>query len=436
MEGVRSGRREKGGRPGPGRLGPAVLAVLALSGCGDVLDPGVPDPITTLPRQLSTAEAEVVDATTAFGLELLRETVSGDERANIVLSPLSASMALGMTLNGAGGGTFDAMRSTLGFQGLSQAEINRAYADLIDLLTTLDPTVRFEIANAIWTAEDVPFHQAFLDAVAEAFSAETASADFADAATLEAINAWVEDATDGKIPTILEQLDPDQVALLLNAIYFDGAWTTEFDPAETRTRPFTLDDGSSVQVEMMSISDEEFPLAWTPEYSAAELPYGGGAYAMLIVVPSGDARAFASSLDEAAWTGILESLAPVEVDALSIPRLAIDYDAFLNDALKAMGMEPAFRNGADFTGMSPVEDQLCIDFVRQKTFLEVDERGTRAAAVTAVGVGETSFTGLVADRPFLFAIRERLSGALLFTGLIGDPTADDPGPSPFVDTCG
>ena len=257
-----------------------------------------------------------------------------------------------------------------------------------------------------------------------------------DPATLDAINGWVAEATEGEIETILEQLDPEQVALLLNAIYFDGAWTTEFDPDDTRPRAFTRADGSTVEVEMMSISDEEFPLAWSPEYAAAELPYGGGAFTMVIVVPSGDARSFAAGLDEEGWDGIVESLSPTEVDALSIPRLSLTWDGFLNDALKAMGMEVAFGGGADFSGMSPVGDQLCIDFVRQKTFLEVDERGTRAAAVTAVGIGFTSFTGLIADRPFLFAIRERLSGTLLFTGLVGDPTAEDPGPDGFVDTCG
>lgn len=412
-----------------------LVACTAVAGCSDPLDvPG--DPITQLPRQLSTAEVAVVDASTAFGLELLRETVARDDRPNVVLSPLSASMALGMTLNGAAGATFDDMRAVLDFEELTQAAINGAYADLIELLTTLDPAVRFEIANAVWTNQDVPFHQAFIDAVKEAFAAETASSDFGDPATLEAINEWVADATDGTIEKILDSLDPEQVALLLNAIYFEGAWTVEFDPADTGPSTFTRADGSTVEVQMMSVADEEYPLGGGPGYAAAELPYGGGAYAMVVVVPYDDARDFAATLDADAWSGILDSLSPTEVDRLAIPRFTLSWDGYLNDALKAMGMEVAFDGRADFTAMSPVGDQLCIDFVRQKTFIEVDERGTRAAAVTAVGIGPTSFTGLVADRPFLFAIRERLSGAILFTGLVGDPTAQDPGPQPFVDTCG
>lgn len=424
-------------RPGRRRRGFWGLAavVATAAACGDPLDVAV-DPITELPRELSLAEQAIVERSAAFGLRLLRETVAVDERPNVVLSPLSASMALGMTLNGADGTTFDAMRSTLDFESLSQEEVNDGYAALIELLTTLDPTVRFDIANALWTREDVPFHQAFLDALASAFDASTEARDFGDPATLEAINQWVAERTDGKIDSILEELPPNLVALLVNAIYFEGAWTTEFDPADTRRQSFTRLDGSTVEVDMMSIANEEFALGGGAGYQAAELPYGGGAYAMVVVVPHENARAFVGGLDEARWSEILESLTPTEVDALSIPKLTLSYDAYLNEPLKTMGMDVAFRPGADFTRMSPIGDQLCIDFVRQKTFLEVDEHGTRAAAVTAVGIGEVSFTGLIADRPFVFAIRERLSGAILFTGLVGDPTVEESGPGTYTPECG
>jgi serpin B len=157
---------------------------------------------------------------------------------------------------------------------------------------------------------------------------------------------------------------------------------------------------------------------------------------MLVIVPQGDARTFASTLDLQVWQAILGGLAPAEVDMLAIPKFTLTYDGYLNEALKAMGMGVAFRPGADFTRMSPVGDQLCIDFVRQKTFIEVDERGTRAAAVTAVGIGSVSFTGLVADRPFVFAIRERLTGTILFTGLVGDPTVGETGPNEYDNECG
>ena len=413
-----------------------LAAALVFAACSDAVAPGV-EQITELPRALTTSERAVIAASNVFGLDLAARVAAADTRPNVVLSPLSASMALGMTLNGADGATFDAMRGALGFGSLTQAEINASYRDLIDLLTDLDPNVRFEIANAIWARAGLPFHQAFFDAVAAAFDARTESRDFADPATLAAINAWVEDHTDGLIDTIVDQLDPSLVMLLVNAIYFDGAWTTQFDPQDTRTQSFTRENASTVNVEMMSLTDVEVPVGGGPTYAAVELPYGGQAFSMVVVLPDPgtSARDFLATLDAGAWDALTAGLAPRDLDLLAIPKFTLTYDAFLNDALQAMGMDPAFRPGADFTRMSPIGDQLCIDFVRQKTFIEVDERGTRAAAVTAVGIGVTSFSGFVVDRPFVFAIRERLSGTILFVGLVGDPTAQDPGPESLVTTC-
>jgi len=410
----------------------AALLTLALvvGACSESTGPGA-EPITELPRELSVSEREVVERSNVFGLGLLRQVAAADDRPNVVLSPLSASMALGMTLNGAREGTFAAMRETLGFGTMSQEEINGAYRDLIELLSGLDPDVRFTIANGIWANEDVTFRDAFFDAVADAFDAETRSSDFGDPATLEQINGWVEDRTEGYIDEILESLDPDLVMLLVNAIYFDGAWTTRFDPERTAPGTFLRADGSEVTADMMSMSDAEVSLGGGPDHQAAELPYGGGAFAMTIVVPSGDVREFVAGLDEARWSSIVDGLgAPSEIDLLSLPKLEVAYDAWLNDALRAMGMEVAFTDAADFTGMSE-EGGLCIDFVRQKTFLQVDEAGTKAAAATAVGVRPTAFNGFVVDRPFVLAIRERLSGSLLFVGVIGDPTVGDaPEPEP------
>ncbi len=247
----------------------------------------------------------------------------------------------------------------------------------------------------------------------------------------------MDEKTNGLIDRILDQLDPNLIMLLLNAIYFDGAWTTSFDPDDTRPGDFHRADGSVVSVEMMSMDEGKLPLATGNDFSAVELPYGGGAYAMVVVVPQppADARSFLAGLDESRWESILGALTSREVDLVSIPRLTLSYDALLNESLKNMGMDVAFHPGADFTAMSPAGDQFCIDFVRQKTFMEVDEEGTRAAAVTAVRIGLTSFNGIVADRPFVFAIHERLSGTILFMGLVGDPTASDSGPGTEAMDC-
>lgn len=418
-----------------------VWLVVGSIGCGDPAGPEPPggsvEPITELPRALTGSETAVLDRSNAFGFELARQLAESDDRPNVVLSPLSASMALGMTLNGAAGSTFDDMRSALAFEGLSQEEINEAFLGLLELLTSLDQTVDLSIANAVWSNRQVEFHESFFEVVRAAFAATVESRDFADPATLAEINDWAAEQTHGKIDRILDSLDPDLVMLLLNAIWFDGQWTTRFDPADTRRAPFLRPDGSTVNVDMMNLDTGEFPLAFGSDWSAAELPYGGGAWSMVVVVPSGQgsARDFFGQLDGEAWSDIVGRLTPIEVDQLSMPRFTLEYDAFLNEALDAMGMGIAFSPAADFTRMSPMGDRLCIDFVRQKTFVEVDEAGTRAAAVTAVGVGLESFIGLVVDRPFVFALRERLSGTILFVGLVEDPTFRGEPAEPVVGQC-
>jgi serine protease inhibitor len=418
-----------------------LVAVASCSGdggdAGHALGPARPGPITELPSDLTQSERIAIAASNGFGLELAARVSTADSRVNAVLSPLSASMALGMTLNGANGTTFDAMRSALGLGSLTREQINEAYRDLIDLLEGLDPDVRFEIANAIWANRNVPFSDAFVQTVDAAFDARAESTDFGDPSTLAAINAWVKEHTGGHIDSIVDSLDPALVVLLVNAIYFDGKWTTQFDPDDTRRRAFTREDGSTVDVDMMSIRDIELPRASGPSYAAVELPYGGEAYSMVIVLPDAgtSARDWVANLDGGAWAALTNALTPGELDLLSIPKFTLTYDTYLNDALEAMGMDPAFSPGADFTRMSPVGDQICIDFVRQKTYIDVDERGTRAAAATGAGLGVTSFTAFEADRPFVFAIRERLSGTLLFVGYVGDPTARDPGPEPLVSDC-
>ncbi|HSG47477.1 MAG TPA: serpin family protein, partial [Longimicrobiales bacterium] len=271
------------------------------------------------------------------------------------------------------------------------------------------------------------FRDAFYDAVTAAFDARVETRDFGDPATLEAINGWVDEETNGYIPKLLDSIDPDMVMFLVNAIYFDGSWTTRFDTGDTAPMAFRRADGSDVTVDMMTLRDHEAPVIFADGYAAVELTYGGGAFGMVVVVPQNGttARELAAGLDAAWWEGLVTSLSEAEVDRISIPRFTLSYGKELNDALKAMGMEEAFLpGGADFTNLSPMGEELFIDQVMQKTFIQVDEAGTKAAAATSVGVGVTSLPPqIVADHPFLFAIRERLSGTVIFTGLVGDPTA-------------
>lgn len=406
---------------------PLLLALtLGAAGCGDPVAP-VPKEITELPRQLTVTEQALVTSANAFGFDLFARVHAAETGPNVFLSPLSASMALGMTLNGAAGTTFDAMRTALHHGESSQEEINAAYRGLLDVLQDLDPRVRFRIANSIWTRQGFPVLPSFYDVLKREFDAEAEELNFSDPAAAERINGWVKDRTQGKIDEIVKApIPPEVVMYLVNAMYFKGTWTERFDPSATRDRPFTRPDGSTVQAPLMHL-ETTLPYYENATLQAVELPYGGKAYSMVVVLPKpghalGD---LVASLDAGAWNALVDGLHETQV-ILDLPRFRFSYDAGLKDPLTAMGMGIAFdASAADFSRLTP--GRAHISSVLQKTFVEVNEEGTEAAAVTVVTIGVTSAPQRVVmtvDRPFLFAIRERFSGTILFMGTIGDPTLE------------
>jgi serine protease inhibitor len=400
------------------------LSLLVTAGCDSIFGPGrgAPEPpLTALPRALSSAELDVIAGSNRFAFELLRQTVAREDDDNVFLSPLSASMALGMTLNGARGETFAEMRRTLGFEGLEQQAINESYRSLIDLLRGIDRGVEMRVANSIWARSGYPFHTAFFDAPRRYFDAEVASLDF-DAAAVQRINAWVSDATAGRITSIVEQIPGNVVMYLINAIYFRGDWTHQFDPARTRDAPFHLADGRTSTVRMMSRTGPASLHRAADGTTVLEQRYGREAFAMTIVLPPAgrDIDEFIADLTAEQWSGWTAALTPGERFQVEMPRFRLEFEYTLNEPLAAAGMPSAFDAGrADFSGMSP--NALFISEVKQKTFLEVDEEGTTAAAVTSVAMTESAPPGVTVDRPFLLAIRERFSGTILFLGKVGAP---------------
>jgi serine protease inhibitor len=413
--------------PGPALRSLLLLTLLAPTACRLVTDPhGDQRRIESLPRPLTRAEQEVIASSNDFAFALLREVHAREQAPNVFISPLSASMALGMTLNGAAGGTFDAMRATLGFAGLSQEEINRAYHDLVALLLDLDPRVELHIANSTWARDGFPFHAEFFDALRTWFDADARQLDFADPGAVDAINRWAGDNTRGRIRRVLESIDPDHILFLLNAVYFKGDWTTRFDRAATAPAPFTLADGRQVEVQSMS-GMIRGGMRWIDGVVIGELPYGGQAFVMNVVLPPHGASLadLIAGLDAGTWAGWTQSLpqdyGTVEPMEVRLPRVELEYETLLNEPLGALGMGVAFTPGqADFSRLTPEDAYL--DFVKQNTFLRVDEEGTEAASVTTVGVRTVSVpAALIVDRPYLLVIRERLSGAVLFMGAIGDP---------------
>jgi serpin B len=403
------------------------LAALALFAAACTGGP-VTEPLTELPRPLTDAEADLISADNAFAFALLNTIAPTEAGENVFISPLSIGMALGMAYNGASGGTREAMAATLRLEGLSLDQVNASYRSVIDLLRGLDPTVEFTIANSIWHRLEIALAPAFLDRTATYFDATVQALDFASPAAAETINAWVSDETRGRIEEIVTPPIPEEtIAYLINAIYFKGSWTSRFDRARTADGPFFRPDGTTRSVPLMHTA-EPIPLFVT--YDAGimigELPYGGGAYRMTIVVPQDPAAldGLVASLTQARWDGWITDLDSTALH-VTLPKFTMEYDRELADDLKALGMEVAFCDNpwADFTELYP-PGGACISAVKHKTFVLVDEEGTEAAAVTSVEIGLTSAPPmLVVDRPFLFAIREALSGTILFMGKITDPGA-------------
>jgi len=370
-------------------------------------------------RELGKAEKAVVEAENSFGLKLFRNLNADEPEKNLFISPLSVSLAFGMALNGADGDTYEAIKNTLEFAGLTETEINESYRDLIDLLVNLDEEVIFNIANSIWYRDTFSVEQLFLDTNTDYFDAEVQGLDFSDPASKDVINSWVDNKTEGLIKKILENDIPaDVVMYLINAIYFKGIWASEFDKNNTSDESFYNYDNSVSSVSLM-FQSEEFLYSETEQFQAVDLMYGDSLFSMTILLPKdgNDVNDIVASLDE---TILSNQFYSTEV-GLHLPKFELEWKKNLNDVLKAMGMDIAFAEGlADFTRINPNGD-LFISEVLHKTFIKVDEEGTEAAAVTSIGISLTSMPQTVefrVDKPFIFMVREHHSNTILFIGKV------------------
>jgi serine protease inhibitor len=398
-------------------FGPTLFA-LALIGtaCREIQRPPPSATINALPRDLTGSESQIIAGSNDFAFDLFRTGNLAQHKANVFISPLSASMALGMTAGGANGATYEEMRGALRLAGATREDVASGYKSLIALLRGLDPGTDFKIANSIWYKRTFPFNASFLDESKQYFDARVEGLDFASPSAVPTINAWVSEQTKDRIPTILDNIAIEEVMFLINAIYFKGVWQKQFDKSRTFDAPFRAADGTTATVRMMARGGG-VQYAATPEYSAVDLPYGNSAFTMTVVVPNGDIDAFAESFDQGKWNSLVSSFHDSNLEVY-LPRFRMEWKRALNDDLQQLGMRLAFFN-ADFTRMSPRGLDLIITRVVQKTFVDVDEEGTEAAAATMVGVGIVSLpASFRADRPFLVVIRERLSGTILFIGKI------------------
>ncbi|MCI0514102.1 serpin family protein [candidate division KSB1 bacterium] len=376
------------------------------------------------PRTLGDVEKQLVEIDNQFGLKLFQKIVATTPQKNVFISPFSISLALGMTLNGAAGATQTAMQQTLEMYGLSDEEINQNYQHLTELLLGLDPKVKLEIANSIWMHSDFTAATAFIQTNQTYFNARVASLDFRQPQAVTTINAWVNQATHGKIDKILESISPEEIMFLINAIYFKGVWTYQFDPQQTQSDNFYPPRQSPKTCDFM-MQENKFDYAITDQFQMIDLPYGDGLFRMLVLLPRTgvDLDSLMAAATPAQWNTWLSNLHESK-GAIHLPRFKLTYEITLNEVLTALGMGIAFTDQADFTRIHRA-GQLFITEVKHKTFVEVNEEGTEAAAVTSVGIGVTSIGSgfeMRVNRPFIFAIHDQHSQTILFIGKIIDPS--------------
>jgi len=404
------------------------VVLLVLSSLGPGLGNGCREEVLQPQVGRITEEVlqEVVRGNNAFALDLYQE-LRGEE-GNLFFSPYSISLALAMAYAGARGETAAEIAQALHFT-LPQEVLHRALGTLNLILTLFPPAgVELDIANAFWGQLGHPFLQGYIDLLSRDYGAEIHLLDFRNTpdACREHINAWVSEKTQGKIEELLPpgSVGPETRLVLTDAIYFQGAWEYAFDSWRTREGPFHLLDGSHVQVPLMHLEDVYLPYAEGRiegvRYQAVELPYTQEELSMVILLPAlAGFRTFERALDAERLEGILRELRSWEVH-LVMPKFSFSSGFSLRETLSGLGMPHAFSPEADFSGMDGTR-HLWLDQVYHKAFIKVDEWGTEAATATGGVIVLALSMEVHVDHPFMFLIRDRETGAILFLGRVLNP---------------
>jgi serpin B len=383
-------------------------------------------PLEPVKIDLTSDQITLIDSGNSFAFDLFRKTAQdADKSENIIISPLSISVALSMTMNGADGATRDAMAEALRANGLSSEDINSSYKKLTETLLSVDKRVLINIANSVWIEQRFPVKKQFTDILTQYYNADTKSFNVEDPGAPADMNNWIEDKTNGLIKDMIESLDPQSAMLLINAIYFKGKWNSQFEKSKTINMPFHKQVGVVADVPMMK-QKNEFKSYKGDGFMLGEFPYGQGNYVMDVILPDNidGVDDIIQSTDNVSFNSIINHLHQSEID-LSFPKFKYGYKKQLNNILSDMGMGVAFTEFADFSKISDLA--LMIGFVLHQAFIETNEEGTEAAAATVVGMYATSLPAdpieMNIDHPFFYIIRETTTNTILFMGKVADPSA-------------
>jgi len=401
-----------------------LLAIILVTvGCTAQVDPDIKVPAVAKPIQLSTTMEKRVTQDNDFTFDLLKKTITASGETNVFISPLSVSIALGMAWNGANGTTKTEMEAALKMSGISATDINDYYRIMLSTLPSIDPTTKLSIANSLWYRTGLEVKPDFLKVNMDYFNAYIKQMDFSQAWAKDTINNWCAKKTNDLIKNPLDKISPDAIMYLVNAIYFKGIWRKHFETKNTHEANFTNELGNQVKVNMMYQKDT-FNFVQDDNAQYLDMPYGNNAFCMSVILPN-DGKTIDNVLNYLttdSWNNTIK-YSQTKVVEVYFPRFKTQNKFLLNDPLKNMGMNLAFTDNADFTNIANAP--LKITRVLHDTYVEVTEEGTEAAAVTIVEVGITSVLNAPipvfrVNKPFLFVIREKSTGVILFIGKMGN----------------
>ncbi len=384
-----------------------LLGFVSCKSGDEVKDGGIP---------LALGNRAYVEHSTDFAFDFFRRINQVNSSENVFVSPLSLHIALGMLLNGAEKESYKEVKKVLR---LTDEEYNSLYKILMEGLPKVDNRVTVNLANSVWYRQDKGVEASYTETLKQYFQAEVKPL-----TTVGPVNDWARQKTNNKIDKILDTVDPALFMLLMNAVYFKGDWKSQFKTSNTRDESFSQTNGTSKLVKMMH-QENNFEYATMPGYAACELPYGKGDYRMTILLPhlGQSVDSLVQNYTTTHWNELQKRLQTLSVQ-VALPRFEIEFDSEnqLNTILPQMGMSKVFsRQEANLTKIRPQND-LFVGFVKQKAYINTDEKGSEAAAVTAIGLFPTNSAStsapFVCNRPFAFFISEKNSNVILFAGKV------------------
>lgn len=394
---------------------PLLAVLLAACQSDDVVRENAPDI-----RGLSAAETQITTSSNNFAFNLFKR-IQKEEAANSFISPFSVSTALAMTLNGAGSETQQSILGVVDYGAFSAAEVNEAYLEIFSMLLSMDSKVDLGIANSVWHTNQYHVKNSFSEIIKDYYDGTIQALDFTKAQqSKDAINGWVAQKTNNRIKNLIEDIDPHQVMFLVNAIYFKGEWTHRFDKGKTAEATFTTPAGSTT-ADIMHSDGVKMNLYSNSEMQLIDIPYGNEQFSLTVLMPHEptNLQAFINTLnaeDLAYWL----SQAHSDTLALNLPKFKMEWKSDLKKTLVSMGMKMQ-----DLPNLFEETLPLEISAVIHQSFLDVNEEGSEAAAATAVGVVLTSVgqepPNITINKSFVFMIREKHTGAILFMGQLVDP---------------